>query len=129
MKCPNCDIEMKLKIEDSGPSMAFWDRDEDEWDGSYIIETHKCKQCKIKYVLDQEPGCGREEWTIPVELEPSDKQIKTIFMIDNIFNSSNIEDIHTKKQAWKFINENLDDAIKQKEVNEEQNWYIRDIVV
>lgn len=106
MECPNCKQEMKDK--------SYWYYGLGSWDMDYpdcLHEEHFCKTCKISYL--------NGEWNIPKNIIATEKQIKTASFISNVLQCE--MPIHTKKLLWKFINENLQTAIKVKEQNFE-DW-------
>ena len=103
MKCPNCESEMKDK--------SYWY--EGSWDSDYPEfkhEEHVCKVCKIAY--------KNGEWYVPDNLIATNKQIKTAMFISNVLHCE--RPVHTKKLLWKFINENLQEAIEVNNRNFEE---------
>lgn len=106
MKCPNCKKEMKK-------SSRFERRSRIDWDGfdldfAYMkVFTYKCPDCKIKYNTDEFSGPFSQDdtWDLPKEFQPSEKQIKFAESIACRL-GKNIDDLVTKQQYWKFINDN-----------------------
>lgn len=113
MNCPNCDQKMQDK------SYMYYGIG--DWDLDYPETCHQecfCKTCDIKYI--------NREWTIPKALQPSEKRFKTVVFILYVlkfpFNPL------TKKGCWKYIHENLQDAIEQNEANKLQRaeWMLEE---
>lgn len=96
MICPQCQHKMKNKSY-AYYSLGAWDCD---YPDSYH-EEYKCPECKMKYL--------NGKWIIPDELKATEKQIKTASFI-NLALGYEVPP-HTKKLLWKFINQNLQDAI------------------
>ena len=98
MKCPNCNIEMKLNsYEDYG------------WDLDYPIinEWYECHQCGIRY----KDG----SWEIPDCYErPTENQLKTIFFIEKYIGSGFKPLL--KKQCTRFISKYLPKAIESNHI-------------
>ena len=99
MKCPNCDKEMECVI-----FKAFDFGDFDSEDPYHFHEKYICSDCGIKRM--------NNNWTIPKEFLPTEKQIKTILFI-NYHLKINKEAI-TKHQCYEVIKKNLQDAILAK---------------
>lgn len=99
MKCINCNQDIKERY--SYVKTIDWDS------FSYSDNTYErivkatCKQCKIKY--------DNGKWIIPKNLQPTDKQKKTVLFIENRLNISfNGEELKT--DYWKFISEYFNKA-------------------
>ena len=100
MICQNCNNEMADK--------SYWYYGLGSWDSDYpdcLHEEHFCKTCKISYI--------NGDWNIPQNLMATEKQIKTANFISKVLNCGT--PIYTKKLLWKFINKNLETAIKVRE--------------
>lgn len=102
MKCPNCEKEMirnkkTILIPDFGGTAdeALYEH--------YLVYT--CKECHIKYTNYIN---GKDKWEIPFQIKPTEKQINTIFFINNHLDLS-LKTL-TKKQCWKDINTFFDTA-------------------
>jgi len=117
MKCPNCNNEMKYTSKKQNYFSTFLEIDGDEY---YYIHTYRCKDCKIKLIIND--GDDIEEWAIPEKYHLTDKQINTIKMIDNWLGIDGKETVKTKNQGIKFISENLMECIKVKEMNRYCQW-------
>lgn len=115
MKCPECGKEMKLKrtFVEIVDAWGEYDSDSEDWSDDYEygewIETHSCKDCKIKYHENE------DRWEIPTQFLPSDKQVKCANWIINLLHTG--KPAPTKKSLWLFIKENINAA---KEVREQQ---------
>lgn len=107
MNCPNCDRKMKRSVS-RGCFTTFCELPEDG--DFYLIETFQCEECKIKLTI----SIGQESWDIPEEYKPTEKQIKTIKMIDFWLGLNGINTVKTKKQGIKFISRYLKDSINAK---------------
>lgn len=117
MNCPNCGKEMKLRkrYEDrTKPYEGFWTED-------YVakILLYRCKDCKIKREIDSD--LGGDKWTLPKEMQPTEKQIayaeKIIKQLgldsyELWLERKNGEILVTKQQYWKFINDHKDEMDK-----------------
>ncbi len=98
MKCPNCGKEMKYE-HGIGHNIDFSGTAED-WELEYHWEKYSCKACKITY--------DGSTWNIPDKYEPTEKQIKTIFFINNHLNMD-LEAL-TKHQCWIDIGRYFEEA-------------------
>lgn len=115
MKCPNCKKEMKK-------TSKFECRSHIDWDGfdlehAYMkVFIYTCSDCKIKYKTDEFSGpfSVEDEWILPKEFEPSEKQIKFAESIACRL-GKNIDKLVTKQQFWKFINDNTKKYKKKKQ--------------
>ena len=99
MKCPNCDNQMKHKIETRQILDLSGTADYDEY---YDVDVYKCPACKIT----NDDG----KWKIPLKWQPTEKQIKTILFINNRLRAD-FKPV-TKRQCWKIINDNFESAKK-----------------
>ena len=119
MKCPNCKKEMKN-------SSKFECRSRIDWDGfnlehAYMkVFIYTCTDCKIKYNTDEFSGpfSVEDKWVLPKEFQPSEKQIKFAESIASRLDK-NIDDLVTKQQFWKFINDNTNTKKYNKKTQEE----------
>ena len=121
MKCPNCNKEMKK-------TSKFECRSRIDWDGfdlehAYMkVFTYTCPDCKIKYKTDEFSGpfSHDDEWVLPEEFQPSEKQINFAESIANKL-GKNIDNLVTKQQFWKFINDNTKQYSKKKQEDYDRN--------
>lgn len=111
MKCPNCGKDMVDKSHSRLEEFWHWE-DECTYYKRVKHEKFICEDCKISY--------KDEEWEIPSEFErPTEKQIACIAFINRQLHS-NFEPV-LKKDAWRFIKDNIDEAQKIKE-NQFEQW-------
>ena len=119
MKCPNCHkemIETKRYVDRWEPYDGFWTRD-------YVAKIlyYSCKDCNIKRKIDRD--LRKDEWTLPKEMQPTEKQIA---YAEKIIRRLELEDdddfwearddgeiLVTKHQFWEFINKNQNKYIKK----------------
>ena len=117
MKCPNCHKEMKetKKYEDRWHHDGFYPSEY-----AAKIMYYSCKDCKIKRKIDTDFNI--DEWTLPKEMQPTEKQIAFAEKIINRLGLDSYkfwearqdgEILVTKHQYWKFIKENQDKYIKK----------------
>lgn len=117
MKCPECNCEMINKTK------SYWGYPcsfgvEPDYPDYYIDEKYKCKNCNIVY--------NNGKWSIPLILQPSEKQINCISSI-NYYLNTDYESI-TKSQSRKIISENIDSSIKeQKDREYYKDLYLQEI--
>ena len=95
--CPNCGKPIKT----TQYFKSFWHW-EDECKYYYPTSKGECNDCHIKY---DDGG-----FTIPEELEPTEKQKKTVMFIRNRLNPPHGEEGMTKHTYWEFINKYFDEA-------------------
>lgn len=107
MKCPNCDNQMKHKIETRQILDLSGTADYDEC--HYDVDIYKCQTCKI--INDD------GTWEIPQKLQPTQKQVNTLSFINNKLGTD--EKPLTKHQCWSFINENFEKAKN----TEQHRWH------
>ena len=115
MKCPNCKKEMKKTSRFD--SRSCFDEDGFGLDHAYMkVFVHKCPDCKIKFESDEYGGpfSIADKWILPKEFEPSEKQIKFAESIACRL-GKNIDNLVTKQQFWKFINDNTKKYKKKKQ--------------
>lgn len=102
MECPNCGWNMDNKSFNYYDPIADWDMDYPP----RLHEEYFCKVCGMKYL--------NGEWIIPKEYLPSKKQEDTIRFIVCTLRVENPYPL-TKRNAWKFISDNLDKALNRGE--------------
>lgn len=93
-----------------------------DWDGfdlerAYMkVFIYTCPDCKIKYKTDEinSQFSVEDKWILPKEFQPSEKQIKFAESIVCRL-SKNIDNLVTKRQFWKFINDNTKKYKKNKQ--------------
>jgi len=115
MDCPNCGIKMKHIRKTEMYFTTFCEFNDYNDDYYYNVDIYRCKACKIKYSNKE----NKEKWEIPEEFLLTEKQIKTIKMIDRWLGTNGVETIQTKRQGIKFINDNLNACLLKKEQNTE----------
>ena len=101
IKCPNCGKDIKLTDE---YRECGWNWGEDYQGLYYLVTKGKCKNCKIQYYDG--------EWEIPKELQPTEKQYRTVKFIENRLSVRLNDDIGLKKRYWKFISQYFEEAKK-----------------
>lgn len=106
MKCPNCDNQMKHKIETRQILDLSGTADYNEY---YDADVYKCPACKIT----NDDG----KWKIPQKWQPTQKQVNTLLFINNRLEID--EKPLTKHQCWVFINKNFEKAKN----TEQHHWY------
>ncbi len=94
MLCPNCNTEMKEK--------TYIPSDEDFW----VNHDYFCPKCSI-FKLDG------QDWIIPDELKPTEKQERTVAFIHSRLGISFDGIIETKKEYSSFISKHFEDAKKK----------------
>lgn len=100
VKCPNCNENIEI-------TTKFTECMNDEHWGYYDrFDSGTCKKCKIKYI--------NGKWEIPKELQPTEKQCKTVKFIENRLDVKLHDDIGLKKRYWKFISQYFEEAKKVK---------------
>ena len=106
MKCPNCGKEMKQ----TQRYADRWEPDDGFWTRDYIarITYYNCKDCNIKRKIDSDLGI--DKWTLPKEMQPSEKQIAYAEKIREARQDGKI--LVTKHQYWEFINQHKDEMDK-----------------
>lgn len=125
MNCPQCNKEMKYKCNQYS---SFSSGDEPDYDLLFIIESYKCKDCKIVCKIDNSNPIPKIDWIVPDEYLPTERQLNTIEFINKYLGLEEI--CPTKKSAWKFINQNLNQAVIQRNTNfanfceDNQDWLI-----
>ena len=98
-KCPNCGKEVILT--EYFKSFYHW---EDECEYYYKTSKGSCDACKISY----DDG----NWIIPEELQPTEKQKRTVMFIRNRLNPP-LDDLGITKQSYiKFIGKYFEQAKK-----------------
>ena len=98
--CPICGSIMKTK---SSEVCIWWDQLDGE--SIHTIDTtYTCKNDHAKVVYSD----YSEEWEIPEEFQPTEKQIKCVQFITSVLDCES--PIPTKTEYWKFINEYLTKA-------------------
>lgn len=71
MKCPNCNKDMKIIVE------REYSQFDEDYEAGYYTSEYRCKNCNIQYdVLCR-------EYTLPDNLEPTEKQKRTLYFILN----------------------------------------------
>ena len=106
ISCPNCGKEMNNE--------SYWYSSFGGWDDDYpssYYELYVCKNCNISY--------RDNKWDIPDKLKPTWKQMKTAKYISNVLKIP--EPAPTKRSLWKFINQNLNEAIHHSKYNYVEN--------
>lgn len=114
MKCPNCGNEMIDNYR------LIWD--EIDWDEPcYELIEERCGICGIKH-NENAILCEKEEWELPSNLRPTEKQIRTKLFILNRLGyedfKNNEDELDffqepiTKKQYIDFIGKYFDKAKK-----------------
>ena len=114
IKCPNCGKDIKLTDEFRE---CGWGWGED-YEGLYhLVTIGECKDCKIKYY--------NNEWTIPNELKPTEKQCRTVKFIENRLDARLHDDIGLKKRYWQFISQYFEEAkkIELEPYNDYEDYY------
>lgn len=103
-------------------SSKFECRSRIDWDGfdlerAYMkVFIYMCPDCEIKYKTDEfnSPFSVEDKWILPNEFQPSEKQIKFAESIAGRL-GKNIDNLVTKQQFWKFINDNTKKYRKKKQ--------------
>ena len=100
LNCPQCNKEMIYKTNTKYESF-YHTEDEEEYYQLIMHERYSCKECKINLIDN--------EWKIPKQLLPTEKQINVVKIICDNLDMEYI--ISTKKDAIKFIGEYLNTSI------------------
>lgn len=120
---------MKVKLRHK----MHWDYEYKKWE-FYNGEYYYCPKCKITF--DDAWGDDPEQenqWYIPYELRPSEKQKKTVLFIYNRIhlNSREHAEGYTKGSYWKFINKYFNMAKKRQSTfynfEEDDDEFINDV--
>jgi hypothetical protein len=111
MKCPNCGKEMIDKSYSKLEEFYHWE-DEDYYYRKNYYEKFVCNDCKISFEDD--------EWHIPNNLMPTEKQKKTILFINNHLRMD-LEAL-TKHQCWLDIGKYFEEAKKTPLYSKEDYW-------
>lgn len=110
--CPQCGKEMKVEVLNC---YAYIDWDDDD-DIMYKVEEYFCKdcniECRVNYICPWNPT---EEWVVPMEMQVTLKQSKAIKAINSVLHLG--LEPHTKKEAWKMINEHMEHSKEQAKID------------
>ena len=113
-KCPYCKKPMKIthhKVSNFCDWFDYEGMDEyTEWD------SYRCKDCKIEY--DE----NKDEWTLPYQFQPTEKQIRFARWIAEFVNEST-KDLVTKQQYYSYIKRNKNEFERLKEEAEKDPLY------
>ena len=120
MKCPNCNKDMETIVEQEWSQLDY-----DE--AGYYISEYRCKNCNIQY------DALRREYTLPGNLEPTEKQKRTLYFILNRLPRITDELPITRPQYFKFIGKYFDEAKLVKYHNDDFDdddvWYGFDVPI
>lgn len=103
MLCPNCNTEMTER--------NYIPPDED-FD---ICTDYRCPKCHV-FKLDG------QDWTIPDELKPTEKQERTVAFIHSRLGIPFDGVIETKKEYFNFIAKHFEDAKRKKRPINSREW-------
>ena len=118
MKCPNCGKQMKKS--ESFEKRIYPDYDYDYFEAYAKLLHYKCSSCKIEYI-EEDPG-GKEEWLLPENLKPTQKQIDYAKSIASRLNKD-IRTLVTRKDYSKFIGENVEEFKRKKKEDYDTDLY------